>query len=861
MGKTLYDGGDPKLLDPPGPPDSGAGAQGRSDLPGEGAQGGNARAVATSDPGRVVSPEPGAPASQRSADQGPDLPEAEPAEPSHAGRPLRILLLLLALVPLLGRFLPGPGAWGFNHLAYLPVWATGVWVVLALLLLLPPTQARIARAFEGTLPRWIYGTWHGPLALIAIAAATFGIFRERSFFMGDGYLVGELVERGIPFRAFDNMDYLLHFEVYKWLHGRIDVSSFTVYRVGSVLAGMIGILLVVWLTRRLSWEPWRKMAVLAFILLTGPVMLFHGYVESYSYLFVALTAFLLAGLAALERRGPLWPASLFFGLGIFSHLTAVFSGPAMLYLALRAPIRPAWKRWLEAVLPAAFVVMISIVLHLAAGYNERWFHKEFIENQNTKSLWVPLLGDHGLLSLHFWRDLFNLALITSPVALAIVLLRGRFLLRHREDRRVQFLLAQVLSIAFFSLAIDRKLGGARDWDLLAAHSAGLALLAVLVIGGLAPSIPLSAREPSGVRRARSRRDARGRGRGRRGSRRDLGRAAVRETRGDPGGGPPANPPPTALSGSPDSLRLVALAVVVCFLLSAPWIFLENQEPRSIARFVDVASGFPRFPRAYAYEEVGKYYRKAGDYRRALALYRRCVDSFSTNPRFHVLLGSAYLLVSNEEGLPPDSVLAYRRKAEEGYREALRLDDDNILALESLGRMDLAKPDFAEAAKLYGKIVQIKPGSYEAWEALGVSDLRINRPEEALPALQQAFRLQPSLKLGHQIGAALLALGRYQEAADAFRSVLARGGTTSESRYGLAASLTSMARDQVARGHPADPGLLDEAEEQIGVLLAANPDDADALDLRQRIELLRKGVIPRSEGPSASSAGDAPGVQP
>ncbi|MEZ4651877.1 MAG: hypothetical protein R3E97_24375 [Candidatus Eisenbacteria bacterium] len=498
--------------------------------------------------------------------------------------------VLLALVALsfLGRFLPGPSTWGFHLHAYLPLTFTAVWFVLSVVAFLPPFQNRSGQLL-GAVGKFGVSSALGPLVLAAVFAGLFTMLSERSYFMGDGYLVGELIQQGMPFRAFDNMDYVAHFQVYKSLRSPIDpgkVSSFEIYRWGAVLAGVLGTLILSFLSALLRWNDWQKALVVLLFLFSGPAAMFYGYVESYGYLLVFTSAFLLSGVLVFQRRLPLWVASTFFGLAVFSHLTAAFAAPALLFLALFAPGTSRIRSLVLGLGPALLVFVASIVAHIALGYDQEFFRREFLEAQNTKNLWVSLTGEHGFFSAQHWIDLLNLGLLSLPVPLAIVALRFQRIVRGIRLRLVQFLLLHAASVSIFLLFLDRKLGGARDWDLLAAHGFGIVLLAVWALADGA--------ETDG--------------------------SAVRE-------------------------RVPALAKAAfpaAFLLSVPWFLLLHLEGPSIARFTDVAAGFPRFPRAYAYEELGKYYRNHNDVDRALEMYERCVETFPGNGRFQVLLGSMYM---------------------------------------------------------------------------------------------------------------------------------------------------------------------------------------------------------------------------
>jgi len=71
----------------------------------------------------------------------------------------------------------------------------------------------------------------------------------------------------MPFRAFDSLDYLLHFQIYKRLgEGGARFSAFDLYRGTAILAGMLALALWPRLVARLSWSPWRKVAVLGLLL-------------------------------------------------------------------------------------------------------------------------------------------------------------------------------------------------------------------------------------------------------------------------------------------------------------------------------------------------------------------------------------------------------------------------------------------------------------------------------------------------------------------------------------------------------------------------------------------------------------------
>ncbi len=751
---------------------------------------------------------------------------------SRRNRGLRIGLGILLVLMFAGRFVPGPPAWGFNHLAYLPVWFFALWIAAALLAAWPRAQERLTSAMAGPVPRFLFERRSAPWILVPSAGALFALVRERSFFMGDGYLVGELVGRLVKFRTFDALDYLFHVRVYEYLSRHLSwVTSFGVYRTASVLAGMIAVLLYRSLIGRLSWEPWRKAALFLLLFLFGPATLFFGYVESYTWLLLFMNAFLIAGVLVLEERLPLWVASTLYGIALAFHLTSLFCGTAILYLALKAPVRPAWRRWLLAVGPPAFFLGLAAGLHFLAGYNAYWVHKEFFENRNAHSLWIPIRGSYGLFSWYHLKDTFNDLLIMAPVPLVVVLASWRRLYPRLRREPVPFLLSQIVPITLFYFLLDKKLGGARDWDMLAGLSGGLIPLAALLLpradGGdrlgpsvepeaipvpTAPSPALTSNEtgiPETSRRPGSKR--------RRGANADAGAvaAAGRE------------------SGRPDPVLGMILAVGL--LMTAPWVTLLHMETRSIARFTSVLADFPAFPRAYGYEELGKYYRKGNDMERAEQMYQRCVATYPSNARFRILLGSIYFSRGELD------------LAEKEYEAGLADDPNNVglasMGYEMLGKLGLQKKDYGTALDWFQKLVKEDHSVATSWELVGYAATGANRPDLVVDAYRHAMQLDPSLNHWHDLGVALVSLDRPAEAVDAFRQALARGGDDPSTHLGLAGSLALEAHMEAEAGHPVPVAWLEEAYQQTRIVLAAQPGHPGATKLLKNLDELRASLKP------------------
>lgn len=708
-------------------------------------------------------------------------------------------------------FFPGPLLWGANHLAYLPRWMTAAWIAAALLATIalafrsrPPGAA--TRLWAEILPRFLFESRAGRVLVPLAGGLLFWILRSRSFFLGDGHLLGELTTEGVPFHGFDDMDYAVKAWLFRALSASGLAPAFAIFQGFSIGAGVLGVALSQALLRRLSWEGWRK--TLAFVLLhsIAPVCLYFGYVEAYSFLAVFLSAFLLAGLLVLEGRISPWVCSLFFALAVLSHMTAVFSGPALAYLFFRIPGRSVARRlWALAAIPAV-PAAIWILVHLVMGWDQGWLRRGFIENEHARRIFLSWTGSHGVLSGYHWKDLCNLALLTAPVPLVLVLVHGRRIIRRDLSPGAWFLVIQVISMAFWSILTDRKLGMARDWDLLAAHSAGLVLLAALLWHprpeAAAHTVPAAAdlaeSEVASPTRAQS----------------HAGPAIL----GGSGVAPPA---------------LLPYLACVALLLCAPWIALIHSDTVSALRLAGVAADFPDFAKPYTYEELGTHFRLKEDYERAEEMYKLCVESGPDNPRFRVNLATVYAIRGKRD-------LADReyRAAQAQFEASLRADPGNETVKRRLAQILEFRGEHARAADLYAELVQADPKDAALWSGLGQAAAQADRPAVAAQALRRALALGADPSLRQDLGLVLIALGRFDEAAGLFRQLLREGDANPATRLALAAALLSGVQAQVDAGASPSTAALHEAEGVLRQLLAAHPGDPDATEMIRHLESLQ-----------------------
>ena len=519
-----------------------------------------------------------------------------PSEPGgHAGV---LGLILLGLLPVAGRFASPTLAWGIHLTGYLPPAAWIVSIAGWALLFVPPWRRLVEHLLYDVLGGALFGptgrrAWLPALGVAVVAGVAFRLLSTPTHLLGDGVLVGEMVGDGAKFRATDGMDYLLHRLAREAVHPGTDIeAAFRLYAWGSVLAGSLGVLAAILLLRRCRLPVATRVLSLMLWLLSSSTLLYCGYVESYGFLSVALLGFLWSGALAQRGEAPSWVPGVFFGLALFLHSTALLALPALAWLVVRpGPARAARGRWALGLLAPALVLPLAAVLaHAALGYDAAWFRRDFVGSSNQHSLLVALGGDHGLLSAVHGKDLLNWVLLVVPVPAWLALRRGRALLRGAGAPELSFLLVQAACFGIAFVLLDRKLGAARDWDLFAAHVAGLAWIAARLW------------EPESV------------------------------ARGRPGPWP--------------GLRFAAPWVAL--LVAWPWFAVNASREASVQRFTEVRADFAPYPRAYATSDLAKYYRDLGDPERSVLLYEESVRTFPQNARFRALLGTNYITLGRVE---------------------------------------------------------------------------------------------------------------------------------------------------------------------------------------------------------------------
>lgn len=418
-------------------------------------------------------------------------PPAEPVRRDAAVAWLQwsgVALALAAIVAeVLGATLLRERWWGVHAWAFLPRAAFALGATLV------ATGLLAAWRWPASLDRGLVRTLGGapPLPGLAgrvlagaLAGGVFWLFREGHTLLGDGNALVRNIPAGQSFHVDEPLSLWLHHVFHAATAGwfaapgrdAADVAHLTI-GLSSVLCGALFVP-IAWalagdLLRR-EGAPRGTEAndgaahVLAFAVLAGQgaLQLFFGYVENYTFLALALTAYALAALRAMEDRAPLALAAALLVVAMALHLSAAVVVPSLVVLAARRLLAPRAR--IAAVRDLAigagcFAAMHLLLARLGHGYD--WTAMLLALGRRTTDSSTSY-GFHPFTFAQFVHQ----QLLIGPLGMFLLVPAGiaALLARQWRDGRALFLAALAPGyLAASFIAGDSNLGVARNWDLLA----------------------------------------------------------------------------------------------------------------------------------------------------------------------------------------------------------------------------------------------------------------------------------------------------------------------------------------------------------------------------------------------------------
>lgn len=704
-----------------------------------------------------------------SATPRPTAPEAE--APGLLG--LRCAVSLILLLTALATILPGHWLWGLGHWSHWPAPLAGALFLIGVLLAWSKAGAALGRILISGIDAILKRAFLTYGVAPAAAAALFWLLRSKVHFLGDGWLLGELVNKGMGYHGFDFVDFLAKARLYHAFRLTTEAEAFALFAIISVAAGGLYVMVAGFLARRFSDDPGERALAYALLILMPAVQLFFGYVECYAMLSASTLLFLGTLVLHYRRSLPAYVPAAAFGLGLLSHLDVLFLAPLLVLLILYPPLgdrRSLLRRSFEVKAPVVAALVAVFGVYLLSGYTYERFQLDFLTGREGQRLLVRLQGSHGLFSGVHWKDVLNLILLLAAVPLALVVgaLDGRKTPRLPAWPR-ELVVTGIGSIWLVLLAalLHMKLGIARDWDLLAAQSPVFLLTALLWW------------------------------RHRHGS-----------------GGTP---------------QLVGMTVGLALLLTGSWIAVNANEEAALARFRGIIADQPRFARAYSHEEIGKYYRKSGQTEKAYADYRRCIEIFPENARFHCVLGA----LQYQEGLMDEAL--------ETFTGALEVDSTSTTGLEMIARIHVEAGRLETGLGFSRRLAGRRGESARAAAVHGYAADHLGLTQEAVAAFERAVRKEPEqTPLIRHLGSLYFDALDFAKAEGAYRELLRREPRSPAARIGLLMALWGpMRQNRAAWAQPGAQARIREARTLLQGLAAEGQLDERlrpwALELEQAAE--------------------------
>ncbi len=397
-----------------------------------------------------------------------------------------IILILLFLLFLLPHLFKSARMWGFNHLIFLPFVFTIIYLILAVVALALPLFSFGRKWNDRILHALAHSFFDSPrkyldrLLFVIIAAALFIIFPTPTHFLGDGYTVlGNLASHTGTFYKWTEKGITFILSLVQSTYGtKNEHSSLAAFRTVSVFSGICTIWFFFLIADTLTDHRIRKVITFTVLLMSGILLLFFGYVESYPLIWTGLSGFAYFSLRYIRLGRGFIAALIFLLFGLFIHLEMAVFIPAFLYLPFsRGRGLEFYKKYELALNISAILIIIAVLaLFLWKFTTDIAFENIFLSPFGTKPGWPG----YGVFTLPHMIDIFNHLILLSPAFVLLIY----WALGRKSDQPLNGVIFSFL-IAMgglgFLLIIDPTLGLPRDWDLFSIAAIGLTLFLISLI--------------------------------------------------------------------------------------------------------------------------------------------------------------------------------------------------------------------------------------------------------------------------------------------------------------------------------------------------------------------------------------------
>ncbi len=476
-------------------------------------------------------------------------------------------------------FIPSPLIWGFDVWRYWPSYIGWI-LALAGLSIVFPIRNEMKRSLIlirdriKTVPIWIW---------LVMAGLIFYLFRQATFFLGDGMLRIRNAELGHFFSTDQPMTTLFHAYVFRLFQMFGIPSGRIAYQAISLVCGIATLGGSIHYLKKLSLDENLKWMLGLLIVSTGALQFYFGYVESYTISTSLILLFLLSSMVMLETRKALAAPAMYLSLGMIFHPTGILFGLGFLYAyGMVFQPRIITSRWIKPFGIFLVAILVMFGLFYLHGITPLDFIRSYGKEGNLKPLFSRPEID-GILSWTHLIDIINQLALAVPTIIGLpVIFMG--MKGHKRSPWINFLILSCIGPLVFLCIFNPKLGFARDWDILAVIAYPITLL--------------------------------------------VGIGLIQYFKHD-------------------LYPLAFTIIVISLLHTIPWIALNSSRSASIARFETLITipHWSNFSKATARDELGIYYRDRGENEKALPLFKEAYN-LTYNNRYLLNAGKLHYLMKD-----------------------------------------------------------------------------------------------------------------------------------------------------------------------------------------------------------------------
>jgi tetratricopeptide (TPR) repeat protein len=387
-------------------------------------------------------------------------------------RNISIAVILALALRFVSLAFPDLRLWGLNYFRFMPLTLTIASSSAILLLLIPSLRNRILRYIDSHTDSTANSLFLVVSTLFTIIVL---LFPMETFFLGDGgMLVGEMFKL-MQLDGY-NSDVILDYKSSPLagliLHGTAKVLPFLfkTFGISASIQPMLPyrglslislLVLCIYLYR--SHQGTERLTMLIAFLGTAGVLLFFGYVESYSLIYVASGIYVLAAVKHLNGKSGVMPVVVAYLFAVFSHFHTLALLPSFIYLltAKRLPEKYISRKY-ALVLIGSSALLWTLFYFISGLYAT---DSRVVIPFNTLTTDAGTYAYSLLSSEHLW-DLFNLVFLLVSIPAIFLLIH-----KHVKDSVSSvfvspFLVLVIGFFAMFAVFANTMYGLPRDWDLM-----------------------------------------------------------------------------------------------------------------------------------------------------------------------------------------------------------------------------------------------------------------------------------------------------------------------------------------------------------------------------------------------------------